>query len=118
MHEFSICQSIIDTVIKETENQELDNCRLLKVRLIVGQLRQLVSEYLIFAFNVLAKGTIAEGASLEIKNLATAILCLDCSYKGETAKDTIICPKCHSVQVDIINGKELLIESIEVDDNE
>jgi len=66
MHEISVCQSIVDSVIAESKALKPPAVRVLKAKIVVGRLRALVPESLSFAYEVLTKGTLAEGSSLEI----------------------------------------------------
>lgn len=67
MHEFSICQSIVETAISESGRLVPPAKKVLLTRVVVGRYRAVVEESLKFAYETLTKGTLAEGSLLEIK---------------------------------------------------
>ena len=85
MHEFSICQSIVDTVVEEMEKLDPPPRRLVKTRVVVGELRQIVSECLQFAYESLTKGTPAEGSALDIVPATLTAKCGDRRQDGPLA---------------------------------
>ncbi len=66
MHEFAICQSIVEAVIAESARLSPPAKRVLRADIVVGRLRALVPESLNFAYEILTKGTPAEGSTLRI----------------------------------------------------
>ncbi len=65
MHEFSIMEKLFSIVLEQAEQNQLINVK--KVHLKVGKLRQIMPEFLEFAFEQVAKETIAENAKLTIE---------------------------------------------------
>ena len=64
MHELSIAQSLRDTALAAAG--EYNARRISVIRLRIGGLRQIVEESLREAFAILAEGSIAEGATIQI----------------------------------------------------
>ena len=106
MHEFSICQEIVDTVLTEM-GKVSPSCHLIKTSIVSGKLRQIVPDYLKFAYETLTKDTAAEGSDLEIKIVPIVIKCRQCGWSGEVAEELFFqCAECESNKVEIISGKE------------
>ena len=66
MHEFSICQSIVDAVLAKSRSLKPPVIRVSRATIVVGKLRALVPESLNFAYQELTRGTPAEGSELTI----------------------------------------------------
>ena len=65
--------------------------------------------------DVLAKGTIAEGAKIEARTLPLRVQCRACGQVSEIDRRHIACPACGSVDLHRLSGREFLVESLEVD---
>ena len=111
MHELSLIQNIFATILKIAADNQLQ--RITKVTLQIGQLRQVVPEFLQFAFTATAKDTIAAEAQLVIEHIPITVLCQSCSQKFTVTENIYICPYCQSTKLEILSGKEIIIASIE-----
>ena len=89
MHEFGICQSIVETVIAEMGKHDTKQHRLLKTCMVVGGLRQIVPEYLQFAYKTLTKDTPADGSLLEIDTKPVIGKCKKCGCTDEDCSQCI-----------------------------
>lgn len=113
MHEMSIVEAMVSTVLERAQKAEAS--KVLRVYLVVGELSGVLDDAVEFYFGFLTKDTIAAGASLFFMRPPTQVRCRSCStvYSPENLK--IICPNCKDNKVEIISGRELFIESIEVE---
>ena len=113
MHEFSLVASIIDTVDESARQAGASD--VIKVRVVAGELTQVVEEAMQFAFEALRPGTSCERAELELSFVAPRSRCLDCGH--EFAHDAYHrkCPACGGLFTEIVAGRELFIDSIEAD---
>ncbi|MBN1270153.1 MAG: hydrogenase maturation nickel metallochaperone HypA [Kiritimatiellae bacterium] len=118
MHEFSICESLVDAVLAEMRRIEPPPRRLVKSRVVVGGLRQIVPDYLREAYGILTKETPAEGSDLEIRSVPILGKCRACGWQGELQEAVFECPKCGSLDVEMVGGTELYLESMEVEQEE
>jgi hydrogenase nickel incorporation protein HypA/HybF len=118
MHEFSICQSLVDGLLAEMARIDPPPTKLVKTRVVVGGLRQIVPEYLREAYQVLTKETPAEGSVLEVRSTPIVGKCLDCGWEGELEEPFFVCGGCDSCRGEIVGGKELYLESLEVEQDE
>jgi hydrogenase nickel incorporation protein HypA/HybF len=121
VHEFSVASQIVQSVLAEAEKRGAK--KVTEVDLIVGKLTFLGLEQVRFAFEVLTKDTILEGARLVIEEQEGIVKCSNCGYEGDFKYEddplyhvpfpTLKCPKCGSV-VEINAGKECTIKSIKM----
>lgn len=113
MHEFSIIDSLISTVVKECRNAGFSKVE--KVKISVGKASGAMPEALLFAFDVLKKQTIADEAFLLIEEIPVAGNCMNCKNAFTTEDPFIfVCPFCQSSSLKINSGRELDIAEIEV----
>ncbi len=114
MHELSLAASIVDAVT-ETAAQ-YPGARVRAVRLRVGALAAVVEDSLQFCWGIAAEGTPLEGARLEVRMLPVVVHCGACGAEEEIGVQSFRCPKCGEPAADLRQGRELDIESIEIDE--
>lgn len=120
MHELAMAQSIMDSVIDNAEKHGAT--AVTNVILEIGSLAMLNPEQVQFLLGVLKEDTIAQDAEFVIKEIPAKIKCLDCGYEGEAIVDDsdhyapmINCPKCNTYRVEVINGKDVIVQNISVE---
>jgi len=113
MHELAITQSMLDLVLKQAEEAEAEKVE--KINLVLGEMTGVVGRCVQFYFDFLSKDTPAEGAALNFKVIPTTARCRDCAKEFELGEFDWTCPHCQSNNIEIIGGKELFVESIEVE---
>lgn len=83
------------------------------VRLQIGQLAGVLPETVRFCFALCARGTSLDGAALEIEEVRGRGRCRQCG--GEVTMETSFDPcACGSFEIDVVRGKELRLERVEV----
>ena len=115
MHEMSIMTSVVDVVVRYANDNGAKQVR--SITLVVGELHDVVDSLMERCFQFLARGTVAENASLELKKVPLRAQCTDCLlvYPADLKqRQTLVCPECHSTNFRIHNGNEFLIDSIEI----
>ena len=110
MHELALARSILETALERAEGR-----RVRSVEVSVGALRQVVPGSLAFGFEVLSRGTACEGAALE-QHLRPVRLRCACVAEWELEELSFLCPGCGGSETQVIAGEELLIDSIEVEE--
>jgi hydrogenase nickel incorporation protein HypA/HybF len=110
MHELSITCSIVD-VVAETANGR----RVHRVTVEIGELSGVVAESIAFWFPEVAKGTAAEEARLEIREIAALARCESCGAEFPTPSMLSACP-CGSFRYTRLKGEELNVKSIELEE--
>ena len=113
MHELTITQNMVDIAVEQAEAAGANQIK--RINLVVGQMSGIVEESVQFYFGFINKDTIAEGATLNFKTIPTTAKCLNCGTQFELPEYDWVCPSCHSTKMEIVSGKELFIESIEVE---
>ena len=113
MHELSLVASVFDLL--EDKAREHGGARVTAVVLKVGVLSGVVPDLLESAFEAYKKGTLAESARLEIAAVPVRLRCPDCG--GDTVREDadFSCAACGSRRVEIVEGRELFVERIELE---
>ena len=113
MHEQSIVESILGLAL---ENAKKANARkIIRINLIVGDYTGVVEDAVNFYFGFLSKNTIAAGARLAYTHVAGQMRCRDCDILFPLQKRDYRCPKCDGQRVEIVGGRELYIQDMEVE---
>ena len=113
MHEMSLTESVIGIIEAEARRQVFSCVR--SVVLEIGTLSCAEPESMRFCFEVVSRGTIADGAQLEIVRVPGAGWCIDCSRTVELRERFDDCPQCGGRRVQMTGGDELRIRELEVE---
>ena len=111
MHELSLSSAIVNTVVKHADGRPVS-----AVNLRVGHLRQVVPDSLEFYFEFVARGTVCEGAVLELEAVPGVLRCDACTADWEMDLPFFRCPECGGSEVSVVSGNEFEVESIEVEE--
>jgi hydrogenase nickel incorporation protein HypA/HybF len=115
MHEMGIAMQIIEIAQASIPKEEGD-IAVARVNLKVGKLAAVVADSLRFCFEIAAKETPLEGAELDIEEVPVLAKCKECHTEWTIEGPAFNCEKCGSGQIEILSGRELNIESIEIAD--
>lgn len=113
MHELGIMTGVLQAV--EESAKQAGSEKVLKISLSVGVMTEAIEDALRFAFEALSEGTMCESAELEITMIPPVSICAECGNEYEHDRFHMLCPECGSGFTQLIQGKELQIDSIEVD---
>jgi hydrogenase nickel incorporation protein HypA/HybF len=113
MHELAVTESILDIVLKHAGQAQA--CRITDIYLVLGDLSSIVDDSVMFYWDMLSEGTLAQGAELHFKRVKTEMKCQDCGTQYQPPEGDLSCPECSSRNVTIIAGEEFFIDSIEVE---
>jgi len=114
MHELPIAQSILDIALKHADKAEAK--RITNLYLVMGELSKIVDESIQFYWDIIAKDTIAEGATLHFRYVPAEFQCMACFEKYHPSdSEEFECPNCGAVGVKIIAGEEFSLEAIDVE---
>ncbi len=117
MHEMGIAMEVI-RIAGESIPPELKGARIERINLKVGKLAAVVADSLLFCFEVASKGTPAEGAELVIQEVALQLRCRHCGRQWTADQPVFVCSECRGTEVEMIAGRELDIDTIELADEE
>ena len=116
MHELGIMTGVLDAV--QTSAKQAGADRVLKVSLSVGEMTEAIEDALRFAFEALSEQqeyALCAGAELDIAMVRPRSRCLECGAEYDHDRFHMLCPECGSFATELVAGRELQIDSIEVD---
>ena len=113
MHELSITESLLEIALRHADSAGAK--RISDLYLVIGQLSSIVDDSVKFYWDIIANGTIAEGAKLHFQRIPTEILCLDCDRQYKPSDKQMACPDCDSINIKILTGEEFFLEAINVE---
>ena len=113
MHELSVTEQILNITLEHARQARAGG--VLRINLRIGDLTNFVGESIQFYFDILAKGTLAEKASLSITRIPARARCRQCQEEFTPAGMDWICPRCGGFIEKIVSGREFYVESIEVE---
>ncbi len=133
MHEWAIANGIVRTAIDFAEKH--DGRKVVKIRIVLGELQQVKQSVLEYLINEIRKGTVAEDAELEFVVEEAVFRCRKCGFEWKfgDVKDSlndrmkedvhfipeivhafVECPNCGSRDFEIVKGRGVYIESMEI----
>jgi hydrogenase nickel incorporation protein HypA/HybF len=111
MHELRIAEDLSAIVFQAAQEENL--VKVTKVNISFGQLVQIVPDIFEFAFREIVRDTIAQTAEVNIEIVPVKMKCKSCGTDFKLTENNFACSVCGSTDLNIINGKELFIKSIE-----
>ena len=112
MHEMSLCEGIRRVIEDQARAHNVASIR--RVRLEIGRFAGVETEALRFAFDVVMRGSAAEGAELVTLDLPGRALCYDCMKEVEIDHRLAPCPICGGGKLMPQGGDEMRIKDLEV----
>ncbi len=116
MHELSIAHSILS--IAERSLPAGSEGVITGVNIQVGELSSIETEALVFAFSAIKSGTVLEAAELKIELIPGEARCSDCGTVFHIQSYGTPCPQCQGYLLNILQGKELKVLSLTVEEPE
>jgi hydrogenase nickel incorporation protein HypA/HybF len=109
VHELSICSSIVGIVREHASGRAV---RTVNVR--IGAIRQIVPDTLIYCWSLVTEDSDLDGAELNVERVPAKIRCTDCGHLQVLEQLAMVCPSCSSQAVDLVEGDEFLITSLDL----
>jgi hydrogenase nickel incorporation protein HypA/HybF len=109
----SIVESLVELVADQARTRGFTRVRVIRIQ--VGVLGHAQPEALHFCFDAIARGTIAQGAVLEIEPVQGAGWCPACCRHVALAQRHDVCPACGDAAVQMSAGDELELAELEVE---
>jgi hydrogenase nickel incorporation protein HypA/HybF len=114
MHELSIAYSLVELASQSAVEAGATRVRVVHLRL--GALSGVVRGALEFSYEIAAADTLLAGSKLVVRELPIRVHCAVCAEEVELVSiQRFRCPQCDTPSGDIRQGRELEIESIEID---
>jgi len=113
MHELPITQSLLEIALRHAK--ESDATRITDLHIVMGELATMLDDSIQFYWDIIAEGTIAQGAILHFRRVPAELQCMACFEKYHPGDRELVCPKCGSVGAKIIAGEEFSLEAIDIE---
>ncbi len=122
MHEYATAYLLVETVLREAELRSAKS--VVEVHLLIGKLAFLSAEQLQSSYNIVAKGTSAEGSHLIIEEKEGIVECDGCGYRGplnmysnaslQLVVPSLGCPHCGDA-AKVVAGRECIVTKIRME---
>ena len=113
MHELAVTEEILRIATEYA--REAKATRITAIHLVIGQMAGFVDDCIQFYFDLLTKGTLAEGARLHFHRIPTRLRCWGCGQEFVPEDMDWRCPQCQMAGGEVVAGKEFFVESIEIE---
>ncbi len=113
MHELSIVEALMATVMEKAEEAQAK--KVLRIYVVIGELSGVIDDAVEFYVGFLGKDTIAKDAEVFIQHPPTLVKCRNWGTEYEPVNLNLTCPNCKERKVEILSGRELYIDSVEVE---
>lgn len=113
MHEMSLAEGVLQLIEQSARQQQFS--KVLAVWLEVGLLAGVEPEAMKFCFDAVMRGSVADGAKLEIIDTPGVGWCMQCAASVALSELYGACPVCCTHQVQVTGGTELRVKEIEVE---
>ncbi len=104
---------LLETV--EEHAQRIGARRVLTINLVIGERTSIIDDSLLYYFDMLTPGTLAEGAELKVRRTKMLFHCATCDSDYSPVDLDFHCPTCRTVGQVTDDGSELQIESMEIE---
>jgi hydrogenase nickel incorporation protein HypA/HybF len=112
MHELALAESIVGIAERHAAGRKVH-----AVDVVAGELRQVVPSALEFAFELVARGTVVEGAELRITAVPVAGRCRACASESVLEGFPLTCAACGGLDMEVVSGEELVVDSLELEES-
>ena len=89
MHELGLCEGILEAVERRAAGR-----RVTRVRVRVGALHRVVDPAFEQSFALVAQGTVADGAAVDLVVVPVRVTCRDCGHEAEATDALAACSAC------------------------
>ena len=113
MHEMSLCEGVLRILVEQAEIQNYSKVN--RVTLEIGELSCAVPESMELCFTAVTRGTLADGATLEIVRTKGEAWCRACEKVVPVDERFGPCPECGGMEIELRGGDGMRIKELEVD---
>jgi hydrogenase nickel incorporation protein HypA/HybF len=113
VHEVSVAQRMVEIAVGAARDH--GGRRVTGARLLLGELTCVDADTLTFAFDIVSRDTPAAGCKLDIVKVPLRLRCRACDRAAERGLGDP-CPACGAPGGEVLAGRELRIETIDIDD--
>jgi len=112
MHELGIAEQLLSLTLRHAEDAGAE--AVTRLNIVVGEFSSIVDASLQFYWGMIAEGTIAEQAELNFRYVPGKLRCEDCGADFLFREFDGACPSCGAVRVQMSDGDQFQLESIEI----
>ncbi|AIB14839.1 [NiFe] hydrogenase nickel incorporation protein HypA [Azospirillum argentinense] len=112
MHELSLCERLLELLEEQSRRHAFH--RVTRIKLAVGQFACVDPDALRFAFDVIRRDTLADGATVDIHQPPGLVWCEDCAREREVPTRIAPCPACGGLRLTPRGGDDLTLVELEV----
>ena len=116
MHEYPVTEQIVRVAVEHAIKNKA--ARITRISLVVGEMSGFIGDSIGMYFDIISRGTLAEGAVLEIEHIKPKLRCVSCSHYFERKPFSFACPRCGQDGVPSEIGKEFYLKDIEIETGE
>ncbi len=116
MQELALAESILQTALVHASR--VGARRIARLHVAIGQLSAMVVDLIQSHWDDISRGSLAEGARLDFRQVLTRLLCLACDRLYTPRGGDLACPSCHSTRFKVISGHESRVEAIDIEPGE
>jgi hydrogenase nickel incorporation protein HypA/HybF len=113
MHELAVTENLLEIAIRHGRTAGAK--KISNLYLVIGQLSSIIDDSVQFYWDIISKGTVAEGATLHFQRKPVEIVCIMCGHQFPPVDNDFSCPACESTQIKVISGEEFYLEAIDVE---
>lgn len=113
MHEYPITMRIIEISQEFAKKNNAESIK--QINLVVGDYSGYVASSIELYFDIIAEGSLAKNAKLNIERVVPKLKCNNCGNFFERKPFSFECPKCNGEGSPTEIGKEFYIKSIEIE---
>ncbi len=113
MHELGIAQEMFKVALDYAAKNHA--ARIAAFNIEISAAADESEDSLRFHIENLTRGTIAEGARVEISRVPAQAKCLECGHDFSWTVETMACPRCSSLRVRALSQDEFKLASIDVE---
>ena len=113
MHEYSIVQALLDQC--EESARQNGATKVKKVVVKIGVMSGVEVELLKTAFDTFKEKTMCEEAEFVTNIQPIVIKCNSCEETSVLEKNEYNCPKCKSLELDVIDGEDMYLMQLELE---
>ena len=117
MHELSLATEVVESVIRSIPSSHAGQ-PVTRLTLSIGKMACVTVDSLRFCLELLSRGTVLESVDLVIEEVPVTAICRACGHTWTLNEPLFLCETCQSPDIHITSGREMLIRSIEIKENE
>jgi hydrogenase nickel incorporation protein HypA/HybF len=111
MHEIKIAEDLSAIVLETAKRENLS--KVTRVNISFGEFIQIVPHIFEFAFREAVRDSVAAEACLDLEIVPVKMRCSQCGTEFLIKENLFTCGSCGSTDLEILNGRELFVKSIE-----